>query len=402
MQTIRTTIRVLAALVAISALHACSDDAQPVAASTAAIVGGAPLDNPAIVRLVGQGLCTGALVAPNIVLTAKHCVVTFKGGGPFECDEHGELVVDPDAPVQYVGAGEFDQVVSADSIFLGTESPYAPRGLNIVVSEGDTICRSDAALIVFDRPVDDPMLVPLRLDAPVEEHEPLVAVGFGQHEGGDTSVDLLARDVTVVDVGPKAKVPGVADAVRPGFFTTTQGVCRGDSGSPALSSTGAAVGIASSVSRYDLGELTGTAEDCVGELTRAAYQTVGTQTEVIEATFAEAGALVWREGEPDPRAGLADFEEPCERDADCRSNACVVHEDGVARCSHGCLLSACPEGYGCELVDDRKRCVQAEVEPPAPPTTSDDGGCSLGGVPAPRDRMVFIVMLGALLVARRK
>lgn len=59
-------------------------------------------------------------------------------------------------------------------------------------------------------------------------------------------------------------------------------------------------------------------------------------------------------------------------------------------------------GHGCELVDERKRCVQAVVKPPAPPTTSDDGGCSLGGVPAPRDRMVFVVMLGALLVVRRK
>lgn len=396
-----TTFAPLALLLALAGCSTAPQDASS-ATTRSPIVGGVPADNRAIVQLVGRGPCTGALIAPNVVLTAKHCVTTFKGGGPFECDENGELVVDAEGPV-YVGAGEFDQVVPAEEIQIGAVSPYAPRGRTIFVSEGDSICRSDTAVIVLDRPVDDPEIVPLRLDAPPAPGETLTTLGFGQHEDGGASATLLSREVTVIDVGPKPREPGVAGAVRPGFFTTTEGLCRGDSGSAALSPGGAAVGVASSVGREDLDSFSGTAQDCIGDAVRASYESVAAQAELIETALASVGAQPWHEGEPDPRGGLAGFEDPCESDDDCRSLACVPYDEQGSRCSQGCLSSPCPEGYRCEAVDERQRCIWTPPVVSERSGTREDGGCSVVHPGASNPTAGVVALLGAfLLFARRR
>jgi hypothetical protein len=400
----RGSIHLATALVATLVLHGCLDGDRAESIARAPIVGGQPTQNPAVVRLVGSGTCMGTLVAPNVVLTAKHCVTTFEGGGPFECDEDGELYVDPDAPVVYVGAGEFDEVLPAETFSIGDSSAYASRVVEIHVSAGETICESDTALLVLDRPVDDLAIAPLRLEDLVEVGESLTAVGNGQHEGGDQSQQLLGRLVTVAAIGPEPAVPGVTDALSPGFFSTTEGPCRGDSGSAAFASTGAAVGVASTVGRPDLDMPTGTFEDCVGS--RARYDATATRATFIEETLATVGATPWREGEPDPRAGLSLFDEPCDDDADCRSGVCVSHDDGETRCSQGCLSSACPDEYECRDVDQRMRCVWVPpAEPVEPARSAGDEGCAMvaprPGGPWWVSAACSILCLG-LLVSRRR
>lgn len=389
------------ALVLLLALAGCVADATEPGVAASAIVGGSPAEGPSTVRVGGQGSCMGTLVAPDVVLTAKHCVATFRGGGPFTCDENGELVVDPDAPVVYVGAGEFDEVLPAETFVVGPNFPSASRGVEVLVSAGDTICASDTALIVLDRAVDDGVVAPLRLDAPVALGEELTVLGQGQHEGGDQSDVLLGRIVTVTAIGPEAAVPEVSEATAVGFFSTSEGPCRGDSGTGALASSGAVVGVASSVGRPDLDMPTGTAEDCVGS--RASFESVATEAALVEEALATVGATPWREGEPDPRAGLAAFEEPCGEDRDCRSSVCVTHDDGERRCSRGCQTAACPVGYECRSADDRMRCVERPPPPlPGPPRFAAAGGSCAVAPTRPAAPLGAAALLASLLRRRRR
>jgi hypothetical protein len=383
-------------------VQGCLGDGSSMVVARASIVGGEPVSNPAVVRLVGRGSCMGTLVAPVVVLTAKHCVMEFEGGGPFECDENGELFVDPEAPIVYVGAGVFGETIPADAFFVGS-SDGGSQGVQVFVSEGETICASDTALLVLDRPVDDGGIAPLRLDAAVEVGEELTALGQGQNEHGDESTELLGRSVTVAAVGPEPAVADLSEPLSVGFFATTEGPCRGDSGSAAFASTGAAVGVVSSVGRPDLDAPTGTFADCVGS--RARYEATATQAAFIEETLATLGLAPWREGEADPRVDLAGFEEACDDDADCRSNVCVTHDDGESRCSHGCESSACPDASECREVDARRRCVQLRPdEPEEPAPQPDDEGCGvLGAHPqsCPWGLAGLVALVVGAVVARR-
>jgi secreted trypsin-like serine protease len=66
-------------LIALSLATACTAQPGPqrVATTTAAIQGGEPAPAASFdfaVAIVGDGLCSGTLIAPNLALTARHCV----------------------------------------------------------------------------------------------------------------------------------------------------------------------------------------------------------------------------------------------------------------------------------------------------------------------------------------
>jgi hypothetical protein len=331
-----------------------------------------------VVRLGGRGNCTGALLAPNLVLSAKHCVAGIMGG-PYSCDPQGNLVEDPDAGVVFVDAGVFGPVAAPEELVVGGNSPYSPHGKQILVSKGDSVCKSDMALVVLDRPVDDPEIVPVRSSAAPSVGEALIATGYGLVQGKELATVLQKREVSVIAVGPAEAVPGEAEALQVGFFAVGEALCSGDSGSPALAASGAVVGVASSVSRPDLLFPSGTTDDCTGAKVRGKYQATASEADLILSGYAAAGATPWKEGEPDPRAGLAGFGAPCASDAECRSNVCVASADGGLACSQGCLEKACPSGYVCQEVEQRLRCLPG-APAPAPHSAgraSEDDGCAI-------------------------
>jgi hypothetical protein len=175
-------------------------------------------------------LCTGTVVGRRVVLTALHCVTD---GEPrdFVCSSDGKLLSEP-------GTGALGQVVPADSVTVhfGTtpEVSTAAVGARIISTGSETICINDVAFLIVDRDLDVAPL-PMRLERAATIREPLTVVGYGIG-GTSANVTRQRREVVVSSL-----------ATWPRTFGTTVGPCDGDSGGPALTTTGEIAGVFSTV-----------------------------------------------------------------------------------------------------------------------------------------------------------
>ena len=402
----------LVSLVVLAPPVGCSaEDPERAAFSRSPIVGGEPAGTgpSAVLQLGVGGVCTGTLVAPNLVLTAKHCVADAYGAG-YDCDENGNVVIDTDAGVYSPNAGQFGDVHPLDRFTVGRSGtdPLAPRVARVLVAPAGDLCKTDLAFLVLDRNVDDPVLAPIRIDASATVGEHMTATGWGYTHDKTYATTLERRSVEVLAVGPAAATR--ADASAPavealpiGFFSVSLGLCYGDSGSPAIAASGAVVGVASGISAPSLVSATGSAADCATPDGRGIYRALAADRDFIASGFVAANATPWIEGTPDPRAGLAPFAAACARDEDCLSNACVADDRGASRCSHGCLESKCPTDYACAAVAGRKRCVAL-----AAPVNDGgvnaalvaSGGCSAGSRAGSHGSALLIAV--AALAAQRR
>ena len=193
-------------------------------------------DNPSHVTL-----CSGALVAPNLVLTARHCVSRAVTATP-SCDAKGRshngahLAEDADPSMITVYTGEH--------VRPEIDQPSA-RAIVTLHPAGSVLCDADVAFLVLDRPVYNASIIPMRLHAPVESGDVVVPVGFGG--GRENAVGhKVARPIgTVLATGP-ASNSDTGAVLGPREFEVDHATCRGDSGGPALNArSGEIVGVVS-------------------------------------------------------------------------------------------------------------------------------------------------------------
>ena len=192
-------------------------------------------------------------------------------------------------------------------------------------------------------------------------------------------------------------------AIAPNFFAVGEALCYGDSGGPVLAQSGAVVGIASYFNNPNVQFPTLNQTDCIGSDVRSIYQATNSDQQLIMDGFAAAQATPWIEGQPDPRASLANFESACTSDADCQSNACVPDVEGTLRCTVGCLGNTpCPAGYQCQEVPQHQRCVEvATPDAGSASTSSTHHGCEIAPAPRPFP-LVFLGCVFALLYRLRR
>src|ERR1022692_1880754 len=141
-------------------LVACSGDPPPSiatiapSADQAAPVSGTPDrgDDPAVVALdlAGQRLCTGALIAADVVITARHCVSILAGS--VDCPAKGAQV-SRSSPAQSI------RVLVGDDVSSAVERA---RGRALVVPATDSLCGADLALLLLDEPIDDVQALTVR------------------------------------------------------------------------------------------------------------------------------------------------------------------------------------------------------------------------------------------------
>jgi hypothetical protein len=229
--------------------------------------------------------CSGRLVTPRLLLSARHCFLKAKSRG-LHCNADGsseDLSTDVDLHPEPV-----EQV----TVFVGARrgSQRQVQVQEIVSQLEASVCISDIVFLVLKEPVLEVRTPIRRAQVRVGEEFSVTGWGYTSEENKGKKVlpsERWTRDRTkVTEVGPGLIPPGT-------FASSGNSLCLGDSGSVALID-GALAGV---YSRID-----GAEAPCSNEFTRNVLQGFTTQTQLIKAAFAAVGETPLYDDEVDAGA----------------------------------------------------------------------------------------------------
>jgi uncharacterized protein (TIGR03382 family) len=378
-------VRRLASALAFLLLACSSRDPEKLGTSASPVIAGTDSDESqdSVVLIMhydalqaggGTEGCTGVLLTPELVLTARHCVSVTDGTAA--CSQDGTALSG--------GGVQSDFKAEALFVFPGRKRPdfisgagKAARGAEIITTGAKTICNNDLALILLDRPIENAKISPIRLDSPAVRGEKITVVGWGITNDTNFPDTRQTRDgIAITQVGP-------ARALGPAEFKTGEATCSGDSGGPALADTGAVLGVLSRGGNGTGG--TGAANCIDGE---NVWTGVATHRDVILSAYEKTSQAPWLEGNPNPRLGVLGIE--CAADDACQSNVC-----NGKQCSQLCDVDPCPGGWACTDQNGRKVCEEQKEE---------DGCSTSGRTPSssPSSSWPVFVLAGLAFLRRRR
>lgn len=233
------------------------------------------------------GLCSATLVAPNLVLTARHCV--SNADSSVACNTDGTAAV---GAVIHEDFAASNLVVFAAKggvpTSLTDETKASARGTKLVVDESKTLCNHDLAFVLLDRPVDAPIAT-LRMSRGATATERVTVVGWGVDETGAIPATRRERaGVPITGIGP-VLMPGNVYGIGNAETMFGEAACLGDSGGPAFTDNGVLVGVASRVGNGKPRDPANNAATCTGDTAHSIYTHLGQATELVTRAFAEAG-----------------------------------------------------------------------------------------------------------------
>lgn len=377
--TFSAGMRFAAAALPCAALLACSAASdEPLGAQASTIAGGnADLAHHNVFMLVAHhedsgGLCTATLIAPNLLLTARHCVSPGAGDDHVLC---GASVLGEPYPASAFFATNAPQPRE--------DSPFFKAADVRVPVQGEDTCGYDVALIILDQNVPTSISTPAvpRIDREVVPGETYTAVGYGVNEDGNSTGSRMRLDGLEIACQPGSCGSGVESTE----FRGETGICSGDSGGPALDADGKVVGVVSrggpdcSVPVYGTVTawrdfLTTTAREAadLGGYEAPYWVTTGfsdpPELPSMGGTAGAAGAGSAGEEPPTAAPGEACADLPCAEGLLCyTATADASRATCVAECK---TTSDCGSGQECQDIGGASVCT-------TPHGSVDDSGCSV-------------------------
>jgi V8-like Glu-specific endopeptidase len=235
-------------------------------------------------------VCSGALIAPNLVATARHCAAQLSAD---QIDCSSSTFGSPFAPSQYL---------VTNGLVLGQGASYAVSKVVAPTGANQTgVCGNDIALLILSTNIEIPEYVQPVLNPPMTSSmwaTTVTAIGYGIDSPTDTvgasagtrrireniGLVCIPDDTSFVDCysDPTAK-----QYILPSEFESGDGTCEGDSGSSAYDQVQFNKGKWFSFGVLSRGGVSSDGQTCVGSI----YSRFDAWSQLIVDTANEAAKM---------------------------------------------------------------------------------------------------------------